>query len=106
MNLRYLATILFALTSPAHADLGKAHKILIEHGLQIQGMATKDDVFHLETYQKANYTAINWLGESNVQHHGPPPGFPWARWCIEESKMPPIGDEAPYMSQLITLSLG
>ena len=85
--------------------LGKGHAILIERGLQVQGMVTKDDGFHLDTYQNANYTAINWLWESNPAAHGPAPGFPWARWVHDENQMPAAA-EAPYLSQLIALQLG
>src|SRR5918993_1514906 len=84
------------------ADLPKGHRLLIEHGFQIQGMATKDDVFHLKTYAEANYTAINWLWDANLSHHGPAPGFPWARWVGDESQMPPragSGEQA-YMARL------
>src|SRR5688572_17632119 len=45
--------------------LSKGHTILIERGLQVQGMVTKDDVFHLDVYEGANYTTINWLWQSN-----------------------------------------
>src|SRR4051794_40753283 len=82
--------ILFVFLSPARAQISKGHRLLIEHGFQIQGMVTKDDVFHLETYQKANYTAINWLFQSDPAKHGKAPGFPWGRWCGNENEMPPI----------------
>src|SRR5688500_15576462 len=85
--------------------LSKGHTILIERGLQVQGMVTKDDVFHLDTYEGANYTAINWLWESNPAAHGTAPGFPWARWVGDENQMPSAG-EAPYLNQLIALQLG
>jgi hypothetical protein len=95
-----------AFSNCALAEISKGHRLLIEYGFQIQGMATKDDVFHLDTYQKANYTAINWLFQSDVSKHGPPPGFFWGRWCGNENEMPPVGNEKDYMSRLITLSLG
>ena len=93
---------------PAHPDLPKGHRLLIEHGLQIHGMVTKDDLFHLETYANANYTAINWLWEANPSRHGAAPGFPWARWVADESQMPPRdgAGEEPFLSKLIALSLG
>jgi hypothetical protein len=97
-----------ALRAQAPAALPKGHRLLIEHGLQIQGMATKDDVFHLATYRDANYTAINWLFESNVALHGEAPGFAWARWVGDEAQMPPRAgqNEERYMPQLVALSLG
>ncbi len=71
-------------------------------------MATKDDVFHLDTYKNANYTAINWLFEANVSQHGAAPGFPWARWVGDESQMPPRAghNEEPFIPRLVALSLG
>ena len=97
-----------ALAAPARlaqGELSKGHRILIQQGLQIQGMATKDDVFHLDTYKNANYTTINWLWESNLSHHGPAPGFPWARWVGDENQMP-AAIEQPYLSRLVALQLG
>jgi len=88
------------------AQIGKGHRILIERGLQIQGMVTRDDVFHLSTYSNANYTSINWLWQSSPSQMGAAPGFPWARWAASETNVPPAGSEGPYMSQLITLQLG
>jgi hypothetical protein len=85
--------------------LGKGHRILLERGLQLQGFSTKDDVFHLSTLQAANYSAMCWSGESNVSLQGIAPGVPWARWA-SQSTMPPLGDEGPYMSQLVGIQLG
>ncbi|MBA3481091.1 MAG: hypothetical protein H0T51_04665 [Pirellulales bacterium] len=85
--------------------MSKGHTILIDRGLQVQGMVTKDDVFHLDAYEGANYTAINWLWQSNPEAHGTAPGFPWARWVGDENQMPSAG-EAPYLDQLIALQLG
>lgn len=94
----------------ARAELSKGHRILIQRGLQTQGMATEDDVFHLATYQNANYSTINWLWESNVTHHGTAPGYPWVRWVGDENQMPgAVGapaTETPYLSQLVSLQLG
>src|SRR5215211_5527283 len=96
-----------ALTVPARAaELSKGFKLLVEHGFQIQGLVTRDDVFHLQTYLAANYTTMDWLGESNTAVHGRPPGLPWGRWASDPEHMPPIGDEKLYMSRLISVSLG
>ncbi|HEX2475806.1 MAG TPA: hypothetical protein VHK01_13730 [Lacipirellulaceae bacterium] len=92
-------------TSVAVAQISKGHQILIERGLQTQGMVTKDDVFHLDTYRQANYSAINWLWDSSPSQHGPAPGFPWARWVRNENQMPSTAEQ-PYLSQLIALQLG
>jgi hypothetical protein len=89
----------------AFAQISKGHRILIERGLQTQGMVTRDDVFHLDTYRNANYSTINWLWDSSPSQHGPAPGFPWARWVRNESEMPSAAEQ-PYLSQLVALQLG
>jgi hypothetical protein len=92
--------------------LSKGHRILIEHGLQIQGMAGADEPFHLKTYTALNYTAINWFANTNPKLMGPPPGVLWARWMQPKevpppaSEMPPSAIERPYASKFIALSLG
>jgi hypothetical protein len=92
--------------------LSKGHRILIENGLQIQGMASADDPFHLQTYAALNYTAINWFNNSNPRLMGPPPGVLWARWLQPKevpppaSEMPPSAIERPYAGKFIALSLG
>jgi hypothetical protein len=96
-----------ALVAPAQAaELSKGFRLLIEHGFQVQGLATKDDVFHLPTYLAANYTTLDWLGESNPAVHGKPPGLPWGRWASDPEHMPPVGDEKLFMENLISVSLG
>jgi hypothetical protein len=96
--------------SPAHAQvLSKGEQILINQGLQVQGMVTNTDPFHLSTYQAANYTSINWLWDSNTAAQGAAPGaMPWARWARDQSEMPPRTgyNETGYMSKLIALQLG
>src|SRR5687768_11514305 len=90
-----------ATTHEGGAAVSKGHLILIRRGLQVQGMVTRDDVFHLNTYTNAHYTSIHWLWTSSMSS-----SFPWSRWVSSESNMPPIGNEGPYMSQLVTLQLG
>src|SRR4051812_48247445 len=60
--------------------LSKGYRILLEHGLQIQGMAGADEPFHLKSYSALNYTAINWFANTDPKLMGPPPGVPWASW--------------------------
>jgi hypothetical protein len=101
-----LLALFFGVAGPVSAQLSKGHLILINRGLQVQGMVTKDDAFHLTTYSNANYTSIHWLWDSNPSLMGAAPGFPWSRWAGDETKVPPLTGEAPYMSQLVTLQLG
>lgn len=105
----------FAFSTVAHAQgtLPKGQQLLIEQGLQIHGVTAPYDPFHLNTYQSANYTAINWLWDSNVSQHGTAPGeMPWARWVRNRAEMPPLAttpfgpNEGPYMDKLVALQLG
>ncbi len=96
---------LFYLATTTHAQLSKANQILINRGLLIEGMVTKDDVFHLDTYTNANYSVINWFHDSDMSRGGDAPGFPWGRWVGNNTLMPPQGIEAPYLDQLVNLSL-
>jgi hypothetical protein len=87
------------------AQISKGNQILINRGLQIQGMVNTADIFHLSTYTNANYTSINWFYNSDTSQMGAAPGFPWGRWVDSISSMPPLGSESSYMSQLVSLSL-
>src|ERR1051325_4066009 len=95
-----------AVGGQASAQISKATQILTNRGFQVQGMVTKDDVFHLHTYCNPNFTAVNWLWDSNPSQMGAAPGFPWARWANSETVVPPQGTESSYMSQLVMLQLG
>jgi hypothetical protein len=95
----------FAFSQSASAQISKGQQILINRGLQVQGMVNNADGFHLDTYSNANYTAINWFYGSVPSEMGPAPGFPWGRWVSDQTQMPPASGEEAYMSQLVTLSL-
>jgi hypothetical protein len=91
-------------------QLSKGYRLLLQRGIQLQGMVTQDDVFHLGTYQDIGYTSVNWLysnnvPNSNVTQLGPAPGFPWSRWVADQAHMAPLGNEGPYMSQCVGLAL-
>jgi hypothetical protein len=110
-----LAFICFA--RPSHAQVSKGNQILIDRGLQLQGLSQDDCYLHLDTFTNANYTSINWINSITPAHSSRPdwmgaaPGFLWARWASDETQMPPQttpygGDEGPYLSQLLALQLG
>src|SRR4051812_27648698 len=82
-----LAVAVFAIAQPAIAAVGKGYQILAQRGFQTQGVVTKDDNFHLTTYQNANYSAINWLWDSNTSLQGTAPGFPWSRLVYDENSL-------------------
>src|SRR5688500_14064366 len=97
------AIALASLAPGASGDVSKGHQILIDRGLQLQGMVTNGDVFNLSTYQNANYTSINWIWDSNTALQGPPPGaMPWSRWVRNNGELPPRAgyNEDPYLSNL------
>ena len=98
--------ILPATLRDARAAVSKGQLILIDRGLQVQGMVTRDDVFHLNTYSNANYTSVHWLWNSSPSQLGTAPGFPWSRWAGDEASVPPLTSEGPYMGQLVSLQLG
>src|SRR5881296_3245973 len=95
----------------SQGQISKGNQILINRGLQIQGLVSTYDTFHLSTFSNANYTTVNWLWADPRSYNGsmpllgPAPGFPWARWVANENDMPPLGDEASYTNQLVLLQL-
>lgn len=107
-----LSLVFFSYISTGQAQISKANQILIDRGFQVQGTITSYAPFHLTTLSNANYTAACWLYGPPASYSGPympllgdAPGFPWNRFVSSESDMPPQGDEAPYLSQLVTLQL-
>lgn len=119
-----LALLIFTFNSPA--QVSKGHQVLIDRGLQLQGLCVDDNYVTINTYTNANYSSFCWLNEYSVDTNGQvtathssrpdwmgtPPGIlPWGRWVRHESLLPPHvtpygGDETPFMSQLISLQLG
>jgi T5SS/PEP-CTERM-associated repeat protein len=94
-------------------SLTKSQRWFIRNGIQLQGMVSTTDSFSLGTYQAMNYSAINWIWDSDVSKLGAAPGsMNWARWVRPGSsppataEMPPVGAEGSYLSRLIALSLG
>jgi hypothetical protein len=120
-----LSAIIIGFPHLVCAQVSKGQQILLNRGLQIQGLSTPDNYFHLDTYSNANYTSTDWLGESSgnagfiSDFQGPLPGFPWARWVGDENSMPGVGtgltgngvpyersNEIPYLAQLVSAQLG
>src|ERR1043165_3401147 len=82
---------------PGHAQISKGNQILLNRGFQVQGIVSTYDTFHLSTFSNANYTTVNWLWidprsySATMSWLGTAPGFPWARWVVDETDMPPLG---------------
>ncbi len=102
------------LAQTGQAQLSKATQILLNRGVELQGMVQFNDVFTLATYSNANYTSVNWFNPGYQPLLGPAPGFPWGRWVSGPTNMPPqdaynqlgFNAETPCMSQLVDLELG
>src|SRR5436190_19123978 len=111
MSWRRLCILFFLLASAllvsnVRAQISKGNLILIDRGLQMQGLVTlNSDTFHLSTYTNANYTSLAWTWSSDVSVMGAAPGLPWSRWVNNTPEMPPLGNESAYMSNLVILSL-
>src|SRR6187200_495356 len=111
MSCRRFATLLLSLAGililapTAQAQISRGHQLLMQRGLQTQGMVTKDDNFHIDTYQNGNYSTVNWLWEASFAQLGPQPNYPWARWVNDESSMP-FGAELSHLNSLVALQLG
>ena len=112
-RLTHIIALAGLLLAPAsHAQISKANQILINRGLQVEGLVLTYDNFHLSTYTNANYTTVNWTWDGvrsydgSMPQLGEAPGFPWGRWVSSETDMPPLGAEAAYLTQLVNLQLG
>jgi hypothetical protein len=98
----------------AQADeLDKGHRVLLQHGLQIQAQAfyqavdvgSTDYKFDSKRYLDANFTGINW-------HHRPInaafaaefPKFPWGKWTTVSNIL--SSEDLPYSSTLVTVQFG
>src|ERR1043166_6504485 len=107
------------------AQISKGHQILINRGLQLQGLVAPDNWFHPDTYSNANFTTVgfSWNSTGNLgppsTFLGPPPGSPSGRCVCHETNMPGMGycqtgnsatfsrtNEIPYLSQLVGIQLG
>src|SRR5437660_1364001 len=79
----FLLVVLIIVAS-ARGEISKGNRILIEHGLQIQGLVSESDAFHLETYKAANYTSICfWDPKLSATSD-----FLWSRRLENDSPMP------------------
>ncbi len=87
------------------AQISKGNQILLNQGLQLQGLVSYDDFFNLSTYSNANYISVNFGFTSNPLLLGPAPGFLWSRWVGDQTQMPPLNGEGPYTNQLFSLQL-
>src|SRR5580765_578444 len=77
----FVGCLLLGFVSPLAAQtLDKGHQILINRGIQLQGLVINYDVFHLSTFQSGNFTTLHWLWDSTPALMGTAPGIQWGRW--------------------------
>ncbi len=101
-----LAGLMLGHVQFAQAQISKGYQILLNRGLQLQGLVEWDDIFDLDTYSNANYTSINWGWTSSPSLMDTTAGEPWSRWVSGTTNMPPQSGEGPYLNQLVALQLG
>ena len=104
-----LLVLLAGAVMPARAQISKGQQILLNRGLQLQGVVITGDIFTLSTYSNAYFTSVNWMGQSTPSLMGPAPGYAWSRWISSETDMPGAPawpDETPYLPQLISMQFG
>ena len=112
IGIRFLSALGIVLAGallPAEAQISKGQQLLLNRGLQLQGLTIIGDDFHLDTYSNADFTSIEWMNQSGPSLMGPPPGYPWSRMVSSETNMPgppAFPDETPYLPQLLSLQLG
>jgi len=112
LGFRIACVILVSLgtaVAPARAQISKGQQILLNRGVQLQGMVVTGDDFHLDTYSNAFFTSINWMTQSTPSSMGSPPGYAWSRLINSETDMPGAPTwpgETPYLPQLIGMQLG
>ncbi len=107
-NARFTQMLLFALASllaaaPTRAQVSKADRLFMKHGLYIHALVFPEDLMHLKTLQDCGFTGVTWPGKSNMKELGPPPGIPWATWLVKDDQPPISAEEQPYASNLIAL---
>ena len=98
------------------ANLDKGHRVLIEHGLQIQAqsfyqpqdLGLTEYTFDPQPYLDANYTGINWhYRPVNTAFAAQHPNFPWARWTtVQENLTALTPAEQPYANKLVAFQFG
>src|SRR4051812_16403751 len=71
----------------ASAQLSKGFQILLTRGLQMQGLSQWNDYWTYSVYSNANYSSVNWGGESRPEWMAA--GELWSRWAMDETQMPP-----------------
>jgi hypothetical protein len=105
LALAVVGVLLMTLTA-GQAQLSKGYQMLLNRGVQLQGLVQWDDYFQPDTHSNANHSLINWGWTSRPSLMDAMGGFPWSRWVSGATNMPLQPGEGPYLNQLVALQLG
>ncbi|MCK5863080.1 MAG: hypothetical protein KAH38_11375, partial [Candidatus Hydrogenedentes bacterium] len=109
----FIVVVLLLLSSIGYADalddLDRGHRLIIEHGLQLQALVLDNITFDVQIWADSNYTTVNFWAIPNVSLLGTAPGISWSRWfgghdVIVNMDLPP--EEMFYLSTLISMQAG
>jgi hypothetical protein len=104
---RLTPLLVLTLALPLSAQtLDKGHRILVERGLQLSGLTTPFNFFHMETYRAAGLTTVAYGYDTSMDLLGSAPGVPWSKWVNHTTQNDLADDEQPYKPNLVTLSVG
>ncbi|MEP0841503.1 MAG: hypothetical protein HRF43_02180, partial [Phycisphaerae bacterium] len=84
---------------------GKGHRILLDRGIQLMAVVSRDDPFHVQTLQAAGFTGVCWTWEADHALLGPRPAVAWSQWVRDEKAMPPA-QGGPAGAEPVALQFG
>ena len=90
-------------------ELDRGHRVLLEHGLQLQAQVSVAATGYFDTarWAESNFTTIDTIGLPYEASLMPaPPGLPWATSGIDAQQVEVELEGLPYMSMLRTMGVG
>ena len=90
-------------------ELDRGHRVLLEHGLQLQAQVSVAATGYFDTarWAESNFTTIDTIGLPYEASLMPaPPGLPWATSGINAQQVEVELEGLPYMSMLRTMGVG
>ena len=90
-------------------ELDRGHRVLLEHGLQLQAQVSVASTGYFDTtrWAESNFTTIDTIGLPYEASLMPaPPGLPWATSGIDAQQVEVELEGLPYMSMLRTMGVG
>ena len=88
-NLKVLACLIAVaaispLASAEVEDLDRGHRLLLEYGLQIQGLANGDPYINEAQWLESNFTTHHFVSAHWTAYRSDSPFRPWARWATPD----------------------